>query len=123
MDHGGHFWMFRGGNDCSLEENVVAGLPDLQENAYPNTVVQPDQKNSVARQYLLPQGYNCEFQDNSLLCKPPKPHVYNQDGFVSPLAYFWPNTTEATLKRKALYGAMKDYLTGVGDIKLVEKEL
>ncbi len=37
MRGGGYFWMLRGSNECGLEENVVCGSPNIQEQTYPGS--------------------------------------------------------------------------------------
>lgn len=37
MRGGGYFWMLRGENECGIEENVVCGLPNIQEQTYPGS--------------------------------------------------------------------------------------
>jgi hypothetical protein len=51
---GGYFWMVRGINNCEIEDNFVAGQPDLENISYPGIVEQygwglpPPDKNEVS---------------------------------------------------------------------------
>jgi hypothetical protein len=38
LQKGGYFWILRGTNECSIEENVVVGQPDLENITYPGVV-------------------------------------------------------------------------------------
>lgn len=118
---GGYFWFVRGVNDCGIEANVVAGLPDLAGDAFPGTVVQPSEQNSLANVTDLPPGYNCVYQKEGLVCQSLDFHGSSADyeeidtklvpiDVVSPLAFFWPNTPEANNKRQALYREIQSYL-------------
>lgn len=38
LSGGGYFWILRGSNECEIEENVVAGQPDIENISYPGIV-------------------------------------------------------------------------------------
>lgn len=38
MKSGGYFWMIRGLNNCGIEENAIAGQPDLENISYTGTI-------------------------------------------------------------------------------------
>jgi hypothetical protein len=40
LEMGGHFWMIRGINDCEIEDNVVAGQPNISNISFPGIVEQ-----------------------------------------------------------------------------------
>jgi cathepsin B len=118
---GGYFWFFRGSNDCGVESNVVAGLPDLVGDAFPGTVVQPREQNNLADVLDMKPGYNCVYQKNELVCQTLGFHGSSADyeeidkalvpiDVTSPLAFFWPKTPEANNKRQALYREIQSYL-------------
>jgi hypothetical protein len=121
MQGGGYFWFIRGVNNCGIEANVVAGLPDLAGDAFPGTVVQPSEQNSLANITDLPPGYNCVYQKGGVVCQSLDFHGSSADyeeidsklvpiDSVSPLAFFWPQTPEANNKRQALYREIQSYL-------------
>lgn len=122
MKGGGYFWMIRGINDCGIEANVVAGLPDLAGDAFPGSIVQPSEQKSLADISDLPEGYNCVYkQKDGLVCQQLGFHGSSADyelvgnkivpiDVVSPLAFFWPQTREADEKRKALYAEINSYV-------------
>ena len=122
LQGGGYFWMARGVNECGIEANVVAGLPDLSGDAFPGTVVQPKESLNLADVKDLPAGYNCVFNRKSgLECHELGFHGSSADyeeiggkivpiDVVSPLAFFWPSTPEADAKRKALYAEINSFV-------------
>ena len=119
---GGYFWIARGINECGIEANVVAGLPDLAGDAFPGSVVQPREQVDLADVTELPAGYNCVYkQKNGLVCQELGFHGSSADyeeiggkivpiDEVSPLAFFWPSTPEANAKRKALYAEINSFV-------------
>lgn len=130
---GGYFWFHRGSNDCGLESNVVAGLPDLAGDAFPGTVVQPSEKNTLADVTDLAAGYNCVYKKTGLVCHTLGFHGSSADyedidnkivpiDVTSPLAFFWPDTPEANTKRKALYNEIQSYIHKSSLLATVQKE-
>lgn len=130
---GGYFWFHRGSNDCGLEANVVAGLPDLAGDAFPGTIVQPSESRNLANVSDLKPGYNCVYQKNGLVCHTLGFHGSSADyeeidekivpiDVTSPLAFFWPNTPEANNKRKALYNEIQSYIHKSNLLTTVQKE-
>lgn len=119
---GGYFWIHRGFNECGIESNVVAGLPDLLGDAFPGTVVQPSEERNMAEVTDLPSGYNCVYkQKGGLVCQKLGFHASSADyelignkivpiDVVSPLAFFYPRSKEADAKRKALYAEINSYV-------------
>lgn len=133
LQGGGYFWFHRGSNDCGLESNVVAGLPDLLGDAFPGSVVQPSEKVELADVNDLPEGYNCVYQKSGLVCHVLGFHGSSSDyeeidgsivpiDKVSPLAFFWPDTPEANNKRKALYQEIQSFVHKSTMLKSLEKE-
>jgi len=130
---GGYFWFVRGVNDCGIESNVVAGLPDLAGDAFPGSVIQPNEKNSLATDRDLPPGYNCVYQKNKLVCQELGFHGSSADyeevngqliavDVSSPLAFFWPSTKEATNKRQALYKEISSYMARSTKLSSLQQE-
>ena len=119
---GGYFWILRGFNECGIEANVVAGLPDLAGDAFPGSVVQPSEKKNLADIKDLPDGFNCVYKrEQGVVCQKLGFHGSSADyeliggqilpiDVVSPLAFFWPQTREADEKRKALYAEVNSYV-------------
>jgi hypothetical protein len=133
LQGGGYFWFYRGSNDCGLESNVVAGLPDLAGDAFPGSVVQPNENRELAENSDLPAGYNCVYQHNGLVCQSLGFHGSSADYEVidnqlvpimntSPLAFFWPNTVQANNKRKALYNEIQSFVRKSTLLSSVERE-
>jgi hypothetical protein len=130
---GGYFWFYRGSNDCGIEANVVAGLPDLAGDAFPGSVVQPSEKKNLASVTDLKAGYNCVYQKTGLVCQSLGFHGTAADyeeiddrivpiDVTSPLAFFWPDTPEANNKRKALYKELQSYIEKSSLLGTVQKE-
>ena len=133
LNGGGYFWFVRGINNCGLESNVIAGLPDLAGDAFPGSVIQPSEKNQLASDHDLPPGYNCVYQKNKLVCQELGYHGSSADyeevngqlvpiDVSSPLAFFWPQTKEATNKRQALYKEISSYLARSTKLSSLQKE-
>lgn len=119
---GGYFWVLRGVNECGIEDNVVAGLPDLAGDAFPGSVIQPSEKENLADITDLPAGFNCVYKPkHGYVCRELGFHGSSADyelinnkivpiDVVSPLAFFWPSTPEANAKRKALYAEINSFV-------------
>ena len=134
---GGYFWIHRGTNECNLEANVVAGLPDLAGDAFPGTVVQPDPQYIEARITELPSGYNCVYPkavgNSELVCQHLGHHGAATDyetidnklvpvDVTSPLAFFWPDTPQARTKRQALYKQIDSYIHKNNQLSQLKQE-
>jgi len=132
LNGGGYFWFHRGDNNCGLESNVIAGLPDLAGDAFPGSVVQPKSDASLAEIQLLKPGFDCVYKSKGMLvCHELGFHGSSADyesiggklvpiDVTSPLAFFWPDNPEARTKRKALYNEIQSFLqksTQVSNLK------